>query len=46
MHNIIIYNLSMIEKIRKKNKTFKVDSFYENKSYLTVAKKGFLKKIK
>ena len=30
----------------KKNKTFKVDSFYENKSYLTVAKKGFLKKIK
>ena len=30
----------------KKDKTFKVANFYENKSYLTVAKKGFLKKIK
>ncbi len=30
----------------KKNKNFKVDSYYENKSYLTVAKKGFLKKVK
>ena len=30
----------------KKNKSFKVDNYYENKSYLTVAKKGFLKKVK
>ena len=30
----------------KKNKNFKVDNFYENKSFLTVAKKGFLKKIR
>ena len=30
----------------KYNKNFKVDTFYENKSYLTVAKKGFLQKIK
>ena len=30
----------------KKDKSFKVDSYYENKSYLTVAKKGFLKKVK
>ena len=30
----------------KKNKKFKVDTFYENKSYLTVARKGFLQKVK
>ena len=30
----------------KKNKNFKIDNFYENKSFLTVAKKGFLKKIR
>ena len=30
----------------KKNRNFKVDKFYENKSYLTVAKKGFLQKLK
>jgi cephalosporin hydroxylase len=30
----------------KYNKNFKVDTFYENKSYLTVAKKGFLQKTK
>ncbi len=36
----------MIEKIRKKIKNFKVDKFYENKSYLTVVRKGFLKKIR
>ena len=38
------YN-SVIEFLNK-NKKFKVDNYYENKSYLTVAKKGFLKKIK
>jgi cephalosporin hydroxylase len=30
----------------KKNKNFKIDKFYENKSLLTVARNGFLKKIK
>ena len=30
----------------KKNKNFKIDNFYESKSFLTVAKKGFLKKIR
>ncbi len=30
----------------KKNKKFKIDTFYENKSYLTVARKGFLQKVK
>lgn len=35
-----------VEEFLKKNKKFKVDKFYENKSYLTVARKGFLKKIK
>ena len=28
----------------KKNKNFKIDKFYENKSLLTVARNGFLKK--
>ena len=30
----------------KTNKNFKLDKFYENKSFLTVARNGFLKKIK
>jgi cephalosporin hydroxylase len=30
----------------KKNKNYKIDSYYENKSFLTNARNGFLKKIK
>ena len=35
-----------VNQFLKKNKNFKVDSYFENKSYLTVAKKGFLRKIR
>ncbi len=35
-----------VNEFLKKNKKFKIDKFYENKSYLTVARKGFLKKIR
>ena len=34
-----------VTKFLRENKNFKVDTYYENKSYLTVAKKGFLKKV-
>ena len=30
----------------KNNKEFKIDSYYENKSFLTNIRNGFLKKIK
>jgi hypothetical protein len=30
----------------KKNKNFIIDKFYENKSFFTVARNGFLKKIR
>jgi cephalosporin hydroxylase len=30
----------------QKNKDYKIDKYYENKSFLTVARNGFLKKIK
>ena len=34
-----------VTKFLRENKNFKVDTHYENKSYLTVAKKGFLQKV-
>ena len=30
----------------KKNKNFKIDSYYENKAFLTNARNGFIRKIK
>ena len=30
----------------KKNKDYELDKYYENKSFLTVARNGFIKKIK
>ena len=34
-----------VKSFLKKNSNFKVDKTYERKSYITVAKNGFLKKI-
>ncbi len=35
-----------VKSFLKNNKNFKIDRFYEDKSYLTAAKSGFLKKIR
>ena len=37
--------MDAVKMFLKNNKNFKLDKFYENKSLLTVARNGFLKKI-